>query len=176
MLFCIVGKSGSGKSYLVNKACEKLGTTQVKSYTTRAPRENDDTHTFVTEEQFQKIYKDLVAYTYFSGNHYGATRKQCNEAMFYVIDFDGLKELKEKYDEDIYTIYIGCELTQLVHNMIQRGDKRQDIMKRIHDDNKEFNLGMNQNIKFIDCFFTNNGDEISVQSFIELVENVLNKK
>ena len=64
----IVGKSGSGKSALCNYMEKTYGLKQVKSYTTRLCRGlEDNTHTFVTDEEFDKL-TDMCAYTVFDGN------------------------------------------------------------------------------------------------------------
>ena len=40
-LFCIIGRTGSGKSTLVKKAANELGLKILKSYTTRPMRESE---------------------------------------------------------------------------------------------------------------------------------------
>lgn len=55
MLFCVLGRSSSGKDTLVNKLCEKTGAKQLISYTTRLRRDREEnTHIFVTEEEYKK--------------------------------------------------------------------------------------------------------------------------
>jgi guanylate kinase len=69
-LMIFVGKSGSGKSSLINRLCEREGYTQVISHTTRPRRnENDNDHIFITEEDYYatKLNGDIVAETKING-------------------------------------------------------------------------------------------------------------
>ena len=56
-IFCLVGKSGSGKTTIANKLFDRYGYTQIASYTTRPPRsENDTDHTYVSSEEFDFFF------------------------------------------------------------------------------------------------------------------------
>lgn len=110
-LYVIVGKSASGKDFLVSELCKLLNKKQVMSYTTRAKRYQDEnTHYFISEEEFLK-FKDedkLVGYTYFNGAYYGATFNEVDQSDFYIVDPDGVLYFLNKYQTDrpIYIIYI----------------------------------------------------------------------
>ena len=55
MLFCVLGRTSSGKDTLVNKLCEKTGAKKLISYTTRPRRDREeDTH----------IFEEIVKYLY----------------------------------------------------------------------------------------------------------------
>ena len=66
-IICIMGKSASGKSTLINKLVEQYPDKfhAVKSYTTRAIREDDsndiNTHIFVDDDFWQKNRKNAIA-------------------------------------------------------------------------------------------------------------------
>lgn len=56
--FLVVGRTASGKSSIVREVCKKLELKQVKSLTTRPPRDvelnnPDSDHYFVTDEEFE---------------------------------------------------------------------------------------------------------------------------
>ena len=58
--FLFIGRTGAGKSVIARSVCEKLGLKQVKSLTTRHPRnenEKNDSwdHYFVSNEEFDSI-------------------------------------------------------------------------------------------------------------------------
>lgn len=112
-LILIVGRTGSGKSSLVNKVCERTGFKQLVSHTTRPRRNNEDNdHIFVGEEEYlqTKATGEIVAETEIAGNYYYATRQQLYEADFYTIDPQGRDVLLSMDLPNIrfITVYISC--------------------------------------------------------------------
>lgn len=95
-ILCIVGRSGSGKTTIAEKL-EKRGFVAVQSYTTRKPRfEGERGHTFVSDEEFNKL-KNILAYNEYNGARYCTTMSQIDNSDVYVVDIPGLKMLQEKY-------------------------------------------------------------------------------
>lgn len=92
----LIGRSGSGKSTIADMLVERNGWSSVVSYTTRARRyRGEQGHIFVdTPTAESMLFKDkerisskdlkwhgklknnIIAYTFFNGNHYWATREQ----------------------------------------------------------------------------------------------------
>lgn len=140
-IFLIVGESGSGKSTIASQL-EYFGYKTVKSYTTRKPRPNDDTHIFIDESEVAKYRSDMLAYTLYNLEHYFATTQQVLEADTYVIDPQGvinfLDELKKKNINYIrpVVIYINVpkELRKL--RMMQRpgGTETQADIRLLNDE------------------------------------------
>lgn len=98
VLLLIVGKTASGKDSLANKLCERTGLKAITSYTTRPRRENEgETHIFTTEEEYEQMRLEgrVAAYTQISGYHYWTTTDQLYENDIYVIDYLGIKTLRE---------------------------------------------------------------------------------
>lgn len=98
VLFCILGKTASGKDFLVNKLCERTGLKQLISYTTRERRVNEgDTHIFITNEEYQKLWETnkIAAFTEIGPYKYCCTVDQLYEVDIYVIDYLGLQHLRE---------------------------------------------------------------------------------
>lgn len=138
-LYVIVGKSGSGKDTVVGKLCNEYGFKSVTSYTTRPKRQGEgDTHIFVTKKEFNKIRKDLVAYTYFNGNEYGATKEQVNQADIYIIDKKGIEFFKEHYDRPFKIIYLDVPESICFQRMLHRGDDKAKAHERVENDKIEF--------------------------------------
>ena len=98
VLLCLLGKTASGKDFLVNKLCERTGLKQLVSYTTRERRINEgDTHIFITDEQYQQLQDEgqIAAFTQIGQYKYCCTIDQLYENDLYVIDYRGLKHLRE---------------------------------------------------------------------------------
>ena len=64
-LFCVVGRTGTGKDSLVDLVCSSLGMKKVKSYTTRErrPGEGDDSHVFIKPVEIDQFKGRMAAYT-----------------------------------------------------------------------------------------------------------------
>lgn len=98
VLLCVLGRTGSGKDSIVNKLCERTGLKAIISYTTRPRRTNEgETHIFTTKEVYEQMQYDgnIAAYTEIAGNLYWTTIDQLYENSIYIIDYDGLKKLRE---------------------------------------------------------------------------------
>ena len=128
-VYCILGRTSSGKSEIVRQAAKKLNMKVLKSYTTRARRENetDDNsdHTFINALDVDKFRPDMVAYTDRVGYCSFATKEQLLNSDFYVINPTGYYELKLKTkDMDIkfVPIYITVPYRTLVERAKKRGD------------------------------------------------------
>lgn len=98
VLLCVLGKTASGKDFLVDKLCERTGLKQLISYTTRERRVNEgETHVFATEADYEQARSEgrIAAFTQIGQYKYWATIEQLYEADCYIIDYIGLKILRE---------------------------------------------------------------------------------
>lgn len=153
-IICILGKSGSGKTYAVDKLNPKKFHI-VESWTTRPPRYDGETgHKFTTKEELgistfdienQKsaMYCTTLASTYINGEFYFVRREDLSEDKpnVYVIDEQGIEELKFKLPfEDIEVWYLDVSSYDCVCNMEKRGDEWSDIKKRILWEQNRFNM------------------------------------
>lgn len=136
-IFCLLGKSGSGKTTIANKLFEQYGYTQIASYTTRPPRTDHDTdHVFVSQKEYDNL-PNKVAFTHFNNYDYCATQEQVDNANLYVIDPFGLAQLKRLYTghKKIISIYIDVPMETCLDRMRKRGDNEDKIWERLrHDD------------------------------------------
>lgn len=118
-IICLVGESGSGKSTIA-ELLEKEGYNYIQSYTTRKPRfEGEKGHIFVKSNGIidaklnsQILDDNIIAYTFFNGNHYWANKEQYQGKgiSIYVIDPVGIQELLKKVkDAEIVIIYLKTE-------------------------------------------------------------------
>ena len=136
----IVGESGSGKSTICDELTKRYGLKQVKSYTTRPRRsENEDGHTFINDEQFDNL-DDICAYTLFDGHRYCATKEQIDNADLYIIDPKGIEYFMAHYNgrKIPMVVYIHAVDWNRKKRMIERGDDIESVNRRIKNDEIEF--------------------------------------
>nr|DAH27679.1 MAG TPA: Guanylate kinase [Caudoviricetes sp.] len=139
-IFLVVGRSGSGKTTIVNKLCDEHGYTAIESYTTRPPRtENERGHVFITEDEFPQP-EEWVGYTEYNGYRYCATQDQVEKADFYVIDPAGVGYFMQKYHGDKTPVVIGIYASEARcrARMRERGDADEAIEVRITNDAQAF--------------------------------------
>lgn len=116
-IYCIIGKSGSGKS-TIEKELENLGIIRLISTTTRPRRENEKEgidYYFVIDNEFEQLKKDnqlLENSTYGHNWHYGIDSKHNtidlkNHNYVCVIEPNGYHQLLQSVGkENIYSFYI----------------------------------------------------------------------
>ena len=139
-LYCIIGKSGVGKTTAVDRLSEECGYKVLKSYSTRLPRHKDDVdHTFISLKEYADL-KNKIACCEFNGNFYAATAEQVEESNLYVIDCHGVKELKENYkgDKKIIVIQLTATIEECLNRMLKRGDSEDKAWDRLKHDYTAF--------------------------------------
>lgn len=140
-LYCLIGKSGVGKTTIATALYHEFGLKSIDSYTTRPPRsENEIGHIFLTNEEFEKIKPELVAYTFFDENHYGVTLNQIEESDIYVVDWDGFEYLKNNYkgEKIIKSIFLNAKNDVLLKRMLKRKNDPLEAQIRINHDKIKF--------------------------------------
>jgi len=136
----IVGNSGSGKTTIVEELQKRYGLKAIESYTTRPPRYDGETgHTFVTINDIPPE-SEMVAYTYYNGNHYWATQNDVETHDLYIIDVPGINYFKSHYkgQKPYVTVQIFAPEPICKQRMIARGDSEEDANKRIEYDRIAF--------------------------------------
>ena len=144
-LFCVVGRTGTGKDSLVDLVCSSLGMKKVKSYTTRdrRPGEGDDSHVFIKPVEIDQFKGRMAAYTKIGEVEYFATIDQVLEGDFYVIDPNGLDDFRERWDFDkfpmsIVVIYITVPKMTQLSRLLGRGDNAEKSNSRMLAENNQF--------------------------------------
>ena len=144
VLLLLVGKTGSGKSALIKKLCERTGMKQLISQTTR-PRRNDqdNDHVFVDVSDYQRVKDndEIAADTEIAGNYYYATKEQLYEADLYTVDPIGRDRLLALDLPNIrfITVYISCPDELREQRAIgQRGDNKQTYRVRDFSERQQF--------------------------------------
>lgn len=145
-LFLVVGRTASGKTTLVKKACKRLGMKMVVSYTTRPMRDDDKEfpdHRFITNEEADEILADqenIIAYTEINGNRYFTTAKMLEESDIYVIDPNGIRYMLQKYNDkyDLVIIYVSARWEVGMSRAAVRGQAEVDYNDRYEAEDEQF--------------------------------------
>ena len=144
VLLCILGKTASGKDFLTNKLCERTGFKPLISYTTRERRVNEgETHVFAIEEDFEQMLDmgEIATFTQIGNNKYWVTFNQLYEADCYIIDYLGLKRLKEHNLPGLrlVTVYINTpDAVREERALNQRKDDRAKFRARSLAEREQF--------------------------------------
>ena len=185
-IICILGESSTGKDSLIKKmiAINPDKYTPVISYTSRPIRPSEEDgreHYFLTPIEF-KMKKELsegniVAYTKIGEYEYMATKSEVDGKLFYIIDPNGLKKLKETAGNiyDIYSIYITASHDVRKKRALKRGDKEKDFEARYKAEKEQFKDFLIN--KEYDYLIQNEKDGM-VLSFVQFqsaVNEILNK-
>lgn len=138
-IICLLGESGSGKTTIANRLHEEYGYEILQSYTTRPPRYEGETgHTFINVPTYAAL-KNKVATDEYNGNFYAATKEQVDNADIYVINSNGLKQLRENYHgKPIVAIYVDVFMEERLSRMLDRGDSVDAAFERLKYDYTDF--------------------------------------
>ena len=128
-VYCVLGRTGSGKSTVTKEAANKLNMKVLKSYTTRQRRENETDencdHTFISPDEVEKYRNDMIAYTERVGYCSFATKQQLLDNDSYIINPTGYYELKLKTKDmnvELVTIMVNVPYNDLRQRAKKRGD------------------------------------------------------
>ena len=141
--FLFVGRTASGKSSIAKAVGDKMGLKQVVSYTTRPMRKNEKNgsdHIFISDDDVDRYKDDIAAYTEINGYKYFTTFDIINDSDIYVIDPNGIDNLKIKCGDryDFIEIYIRTPQKIAEERARKRGDKLKDFKERWVSENKQF--------------------------------------
>lgn len=152
-IICIVGKSGSGKTYIAERFRHHPKYHLLDSWTTRPPREEGEKgHQYTTigelglegfsvEEQIEVLKNTAVSYTYFNDNHYFIRYADLSpdKPNIFVVDEDGVEYLRQRLpwvETEVWSIE-SSEPDRFM-NMLNRGDHIDKIRERLEwDKNRE---------------------------------------
>ena len=141
-LFVISGPSGAGKSVLIRRILEDLpGIRFSVSSTTRGPRPGETdgiNYHFISRERFQADVEagEFLEHAQFSGNFYGTSRHEFEEArrlgqdLLLDIEVQGARQLQEKGIEAVYIFVTPPSFAELERRLRSRGTEDEVAIHR----------------------------------------------
>lgn len=142
-MLVIVGPSACGKTQIVQQLIKSYHMEKLVTYTSRSMRKGEidgrDYNFISTEEFMDKIDKGFfIEYVKYNDNYYGTPCSALTQNKVVILEPTGLKHYLEKARELINIVYLRCSKEVLKIRMINRGDKLEDIEKRLINDAKSF--------------------------------------
>lgn len=132
---CLVGKSGTGKSTLVNSIS---GLNILNSYTTRPKRyESEKGHIFINDEDYDKL-ENIIAETKFGKYRYCATKSQIDSSDVYILDKNGVEAIDNNYigkdnKRDIFVVYIKTRFKERFKRCVKDEGYYKGIKRMLRD-------------------------------------------
>ena len=139
----LVGRTGSGKSSLINRVCERTNLTALQSYTTRPKRsESDSDHIFVNVEEYIRAKEngEIAIDGEIADNYYYSTIEQLYNADLYTINPEALDRLLAMDLPNIrfVVVYISCPDKIREQRAMERGDSKHNFRVRDFSERQEF--------------------------------------
>lgn len=186
-LFCILGKSASGKNVIIDSLLNKIKENNISiellpSCTTRPMRSGETQgveYNFTTNDDFYKHYKnnDVLEYatynTKFGVWHYYTLLSDLKLDMMpqlKIINPLGLSQVTCSIPkENLVVIYIDCDDVIRLNRSINRGDNMIEVKDRVLRDNEDFKY-LHYDYKIL-----NNGN-CSIDKLSDDILEILNKE
>lgn len=145
MIYCVMGRTSSGKDTFARELSQKLNIPLVVSYTTRPIRDNEVNgreHYFVKEEEMSDYRWNVVTETKIGNYYYWVNKEQLCEDCVYVIDPKGLEILKSKIrnGNEIKVVYLKVDENIRRRRGMSRGDDMEVWEMRNKDEGEMFRI------------------------------------
>ena len=153
-MIILCGASASGKTVTALELQKKYGLKKAITTTTREKRigETDGVeYFFISKEEFKKRLSEnrFVESSLYNDNYYGCGIDQVADDKVVVLDPNGLHSFKKLKNKNIVTFLLIADEKTRRERMVGRGDKLENIQKRITNDVVDFSLEKIGEVDFI---------------------------
>lgn len=156
-MIILIGKSGSGKSTIANILCRDYGCNKIVTTTTRPKRrgeKQDIDYHFTTKQDFKNTvlsggFIETREYNVATGDtwYYGSPVnkiEQAKENDIIILTPDGCRNVIDTIGrKNIIVIYIYANLRAIENRLEKRGDRKDEIERRMKQDNSDFKDAVN---------------------------------
>ena len=163
----ILGKSGSGKDYLMRKLVEK-GLKGCLKMTTRPQRKFEKqgiTYNFVNDNQFTELIKEnkFLAYQTFNVTpegrnpetwYYGVTLEEFNESQVFIMTPGEFSNIDEDTRKKCFVVYLDIDRSVRESRLFKREDRNDSVIRRLESDDIDFQSYNDYDLKITDPEFT----------------------
>ncbi|MFU8786901.1 MAG: guanylate kinase [Candidatus Izemoplasmataceae bacterium] len=156
-MLVMIGASASGKTEIAKLLIKNYRFKKMVTYTTRPKREGEidgvDYH-FLSRESFEdKMRIDFFLETSCYNNHYyGTAFKDAALDKVLIVDIQGANALYKELKDDVMIFFIQSPESLRKERMLARGDKLEDVKKRLKIDKDYF---VKENLDHIDYIINN---------------------
>ncbi len=142
----ILGKSGSGKNFLLNGLKDK-GYVYEPKITTRPIREgeiNGMDYSFLSEKEYNAFFEKNEIKTHQGFKiknqnwYYGITKENWNNSNLFIFTPHELSQLSFEERNGCFIVYIDISEDILRERLIKRNDNNDSVERRIASDNNDF--------------------------------------
>ncbi len=163
----ILGKSGSGKDYLMRKLVEKNLVGSLKS-TTRPQRKDEIqgiTYNFISDSDFTSLINEskFLAYQTFNVTpknrepetwYYGITLEEFQRAQVFIMTPGEFKNLTPEMRKGCFVVYLDIDRSIRESRLLGRQDKNDSITRRLDADDIDFQEYKDYDLKVTDPEFS----------------------
>lgn len=138
-LYCLIGKSGTGKSTVMQALHDTFGYAIAQSYTDRPKRTQDEQgHIFLSSSEFDAL-GDLILPRNSQDGRYGMTEEILDKSDLIVLDYLGTEELLKTYTKrPVHVIGLHADMHARIVRIDGRGNTFQERRKRMAADEHDF--------------------------------------
>ena len=148
-MLVLIGKSASGNDTIKEILVKKYGFHPIVTYTTRPMRKDeiaDITYHYISNEEFLKkveegFFAEWKKYNTANGVWYYGSAKEnyenAGENSVIILTPDGIRDI-QKLGYDVTVIYLYVNIASTNKRLAVRGDKKEEIERRIKADLKDF--------------------------------------
>lgn len=149
-MLVLIGKSASGKTTIAQELVKKHGFHPIVTYTTR-PMRNDEiqdvTYHFISNEEFEskideKFFAEWKKYETAQGTWYYGTAikdiENANNDSVIILTPKGVRDLNGLGIKNMTVLYIYSNNFTIEHRLEKRGDKEEEICRRMSTDALDF--------------------------------------
>ncbi len=162
----ILGKSGSGKDFLMRKLVEE-GLKGCLKMTTRPQRVNEIqnvTYNFVDTSTFESNLKDnnFICYQEFKVTplnklpevwYYGITKEEFNNSQVFIMTPGELDQIDAETRKKCFVVYLDIDRQIRENRIIRRNDNNDSVMRRLDSDEIDFQNFRDYDLKLTDPEF-----------------------